>query len=135
MPRSHLPIKASPLNVLVVEDDDLNQALAIAMLKELGHRGVVVSDGEQALRCLESRQFDVVLMDVMMPVMDGLEALAAIRAHEIIQGGHVQVIMATGHSEPSDRSRLQQAGADGYVSKPIKLTLLQAELNRVLNRT
>jgi CheY-like chemotaxis protein len=71
-------------------------------------------------------------MDVMMPVMDGLEALAALRAKEQEQGGHMPVIMATAHIEPEDKARFKKAGADGYVAKPIDLGSLATELKRVL---
>lgn len=120
------------LNVLVAEDDFLIQKMMIAVLTSLGHVGVVVGDGVQALRCLETRQFDVMLMDVMMPVMDGLATLAAIRVRETGRGGHLPIIMLTGHCEMGDRSRLLRAGADGYVAKPINLNQLSAELERVL---
>jgi len=118
--------------VLVVEDNIINQRLAVGMLHDLGHTGVVVGDGEKALKCLAKLKFDVVLMDVMMPVMDGLEALAAIRAQEQTQGGHLPVVMATAHAEPGDAARFKRAGADGYVSKPLEIGPLKAELNRVI---
>ena len=102
------------------------------LLTTLGHTGVVVGDGEKALKCLAKLQFDAVLMDVMMPLMDGLEALAAIRAQEQQTGRHLPVIMATAHSEPGDKARFRQAGADGYVAKPIEIEQLKAELKRVL---
>jgi CheY-like chemotaxis protein len=117
--------------VLIAEDNTINQRLAIGMLTALGHTGVVVGDGDKALKCLGKLQFDVVLMDVMMPVMDGLEALAAIRAQEAAQGGHQRIIMATAHTEPGDKSRFKQAGADGYIAKPLQIEQLQAELDRV----
>lgn len=121
-----------PLKVLVVEDNIINQRLAVGMLHDLGHTGVVVGDGEKALKCLAKLKFDVVLMDVMMPVMDGLEALAAIRAQEQSRGGHLPVVMATAHAEPGDAARFKRAGADGYVSKPLEIGSLRAELNRVI---
>lgn len=120
------------LKVLVAEDNTINQRLAIAMLTALGHTGVVVGDGDKALKCLSKLSFDVVLMDVMMPQMDGLEALAAIRLQEQTTGAHLPVIMATAHTEPGDRARFKKAGADGYVGKPIDQNALQAELLRVL---
>ena len=123
---------ARPLKILVAEDNTINQRLVIGMLTTLGHTGVVVGDGEKALKCLAKLQFDAVLMDVMMPVMDGLEALAAIRAQEQQTGRHLPVIMATAHSEPGDKARFRQAGADGYVAKPIEIEQLKAELKRVL---
>lgn len=120
------------LKVLVAEDNTINQRLVIAMLTALGHTGVVVGDGEKALKCLSKLTFDVVLMDVMMPQMDGLEALAAIRLQEQTTGAHLPIIMATAHVEPGDRARFKKAGADGYVGKPIDQSALQVELQRVL---
>ena len=120
------------LKVLVAEDNTINQRLVIAMLTALGHTGVVVGDGEKALKCLAKLKFDVVLMDVMMPQLDGLEALAAIRLQEQTTGAHLPIIMATAHVEPGDRARFKKAGADGYVGKPIDQNQLQMELMRVL---
>jgi len=127
---SSAPVR--PLKVLVAEDNIINQRLAVGMLHALGHTGVVVGDGEKALQCLAKLKFDVVLMDVMMPVMDGLQALAALRGHEVAQGGRMPVIMATAHAEPGDAARFKRAGADGYVPKPLELERLKAELHRVI---
>jgi len=121
-----------PLKVLVAEDNIINQRLAVGMLHELGHTGVVVGDGEKALKCLAKLKFDVVLMDVMMPNMDGVQALKTIREQEQAQGGHIPVIMATAHTEPGDAARFKRAGADGYVAKPLELNALSAELRRVI---
>jgi CheY-like chemotaxis protein len=120
------------LKVLVAEDNLINQRLVIAMLSTLGHTGVVVADGAKALKCLAQLQFDVVLMDVMMPTMDGLEALDKIREQEGSSGRHLPVIMATAHAEPGDSEKFKQAGADGYVSKPIDSAALERELLRVM---
>jgi CheY-like chemotaxis protein len=122
------------LKILVAEDNIINQRLVVSMLSQLGHTGMVVNDGEKALKCLSKIKVDVVLMDVMMPNMDGLEALAAIRAKEATEGGHVPVIMATSHDEPGDAARFKRAGADGYLPKPLELNQLTAELARVLSR-
>jgi CheY-like chemotaxis protein len=122
------------MKILVVEDNTINQRLAVGFLTELGHTGVVVGDGEKALKCLAKLKFDAVLMDVMMPVMGGLEALAVIREQEATTGQHLPVIMATAHIEPEDRTRFRKAGADGYVAKPIELEALRAEFQRVLGR-
>jgi CheY-like chemotaxis protein len=122
---------AKPLKVLVAEDNTINQRLVIAMLTTFGHTGVVVDDGEKALKCISSLRFDVVLMDVMMPNMDGLEALAMLRSQEQAQGGYLPVIMATAHVEPGIDAKFKAAGADGYVAKPIERKQLQAEINRV----
>ena len=129
--QSAAPVR--PLKILVAEDNTINQRLVIGMLTSLGHTGVVVGDGEKALKCLAKLKFDAVLMDVMMPLMDGLEALAAIRAQEQQTGMHLPVIMATAHAEPGDKARFRQAGADGYVAKPIEIEQLNAELKRVLS--
>jgi CheY-like chemotaxis protein len=121
------------LHVLVAEDNPINQMMATRILKGLGHTGVVVDDGAKALRCAEQFKFDLVLMDVMMPNMDGLAALAALRERERSSGGvRLPVFMATGHNLPGDRERLLQAGADGYVAKPICAESLRAEIERVL---
>lgn len=127
-------MNAAGLKVLVVEDNTINQRLAVGLLTALGHTGVVVGDGDKALKCLEKLQFDVVLMDVMMPVKDGMEALKELREKEAVSGGHLPVIMATAHIEPEDRTRFRKAGADGYVAKPIELEALKAEFQRVLGR-
>lgn len=122
-----------PLRILVAEDNIINQMVALAMLTKLGHTGVVVGDGEKALKCLAKLKFDVVLMDVMMPVLDGLGALGAIRALEQTTGAHLPVIIATAQTDPGDIERFISAGADGYLAKPIGLELLKAELERVLS--
>ncbi|RFO98192.1 hypothetical protein DIC66_05620 [Rhodoferax lacus] len=121
-----------PLKVLVAEDNIINQRLVVGLLTQLGYTGMVVSDGEKALKCLSKMRVDLVLMDVMMPNMDGLQALAAIRAKEAVEGGHLPVIMATSHDEPGDAARFKKAGSDGYLAKPLELTRLQSEISRVL---
>jgi CheY-like chemotaxis protein len=123
---------ATGLKVLVAEDNIINQRLVVAMLTQLGHTGMVVNDGAKALKCLSKMKVDLVLMDVMMPNMDGLEALAAIRQLEASQGGHIPIIMATSHDEPGDASRYRRSGADGYLAKPLEIGRLQAEISRVL---
>lgn len=126
-----IPGATRALKVLVAEDNIINQRLAVGMLTTLGHTGVVVGDGEKALKCLAKLKFDAVLMDVMMPVMDGLQALAQIREQEQTSGARLPVIMATSHQEPGDAARFRRAGADGYLPKPLELEQLRAELLRV----
>ena len=125
-------VAATGLKVLVAEDNIINQRLVVGMLTQLGHTGMVVNDGAKALKCLSKIKVDLVLMDVMMPNMDGLEALAAIRELEASQGGHVPIIMATAHDEPGDAARYKRSGADGYLSKPLEIGRLQSEISRVL---
>jgi len=121
------------LKVLVAEDNIINQRVVVNLLQQLGHTGMVVNDGEKALKCLAKIKVDLVLMDVMMPNMDGLQALAAIRAQEAVTGGRLRVIMATAHDEPGEAGRYKRAGADGYLAKPLELDRLKAEIQRVLS--
>ena len=130
-PQTRAP-SGQALKVLVAEDNIINQRLLVGLLGQLGHTGMVVNDGEKALKCLAKMRVDLVLMDVMMPNMDGLQALAAIRAKEAAEGGHLPVIMATAHDEPGDAARFKRAGADGYLTKPLDLQRLQSEISRVL---
>lgn len=126
-------MKRPSLHVLVAEDNIINQRMATNVLKALGHTGMVVPDGAQALRCSEQFEFDLLLMDVTMPNMDGIQALSALRERERRTGSsRLQVIMATAHDLPGDRDRLLQAGADGYVAKPINADTLRAEIRRLL---
>ena len=120
------------LVVLVAEDDEFLQRITTIMLQKLRYTGVMVDNGKKVLTCLAQRRFDVVLLDIMMPVMDGLAVLAAIRRQEQVSGAHQRVIMVTGHAGTNDKSRLIEAGADGYIAKPLKIDVLEAELQRVM---
>jgi PAS domain S-box-containing protein len=120
-----------PLHVLLAEDHPINQKLASLLLTKMGHTCVLAEDGEQALRQLASQPFDLVLMDVMMPRMDGLTALAHLRETETGTGQRTPVLMVTAHAMTGDRERFLAAGADGYVSKPISAALLAQEMARV----
>nr|WP_315464628.1 response regulator [uncultured Rhodoferax sp.] len=116
------------LHILVAEDNFINQKLLKTLLKQLGHTGMVVENGQQALQCLKEHRFDVVLMDVMMPVMDGLQALQHIRRQEQSTGRHQPVVMVTAHTQPEDEAAMLRAGADGYLPKPVRLEALQKVL-------
>jgi PAS domain S-box-containing protein len=133
----HLPIRPSrrPLQILLAEDNDINQTMAINLLEKWGHRIVVASNGREALEALEKQRFDVVLMDVQMPEMDGFKATAAIRAKEKDNGARLPIIAMTAHALKGDRERCLAAGMDGYVSKPIKSSELQAILDRLVPAT
>jgi CheY-like chemotaxis protein/HPt (histidine-containing phosphotransfer) domain-containing protein len=117
------------LNVLLVEDHVINQKLAVALLERWGHRVTVAANGQIALDELAQRTFDVVLMDMMMPVMDGIEATRHIRATETDR--HVPIIAMTANAMEADRERCIEAGMDDYLSKPIKAQELQDMLRRV----
>jgi PAS domain S-box-containing protein len=121
-------------SVLLVEDHEINRKLAEIMLQRMGYRYAVAADGQQALDRLAQERFDVVLMDVMMPVMDGLTALRALRAREAEGLLRTPVLMVTAHAMTGDKERFLAAGADGYVSKPMSQASLQKEILRVLKR-
>ncbi len=105
--------------VLVAEDNIVNQRVAAGLLTRRGHEVTVVSNGREALDALQHGTFDLVLMDVQMPDMDGFEATAAIRAWERDSGRHVRIVAMTAHALNEDRDRCLAAGMDGYLSKPI----------------
>ena len=106
--------------ILLAEDGAINQQVAVRLLEERGHSVVVVNNGRAAVEQVAAQPFDVVLMDVQMPEMDGLEATAAIRQAEEQTGGHVPIIAMTAHAMKGDRDRFLAAGMDGYVAKPVR---------------
>jgi CheY-like chemotaxis protein len=110
----------------------VNQTLTVRLLEKQGHAVQVVGDGQAALQALSQYPFDLVLMDVQMPVMDGLEATAAIRQEEKCSGGHIPIIAMTAHAMQGDRERFLAAGTDGYVAKPMKAAELSAAIDRLL---
>jgi CheY-like chemotaxis protein len=110
---------ATRLHVLLAEDNAVNQKIACRFLEKEGHHVTLASDGRQALAAIERENFDVVLMDVQMPEMDGFEATAAIRAQERDSGKHLPIIAMTAHAMAGDRERCLAAGMDNYIAKPI----------------
>ena len=108
------------LHILLAEDNAVNQKLTVRMLQKRGHTTVVAGDGREALAALEKQSFDLVLMDVQMPEMDGFEATIAIREREKTAGTHIPIIAMTAHAMKGDRERCLAIGMDGYISKPIK---------------
>ncbi|HEV2499089.1 MAG TPA: response regulator [Terriglobia bacterium] len=108
------------LSILLAEDNPVNQKLALRMLEKRGHSVAVAANGRIALGLLEKQFFDLVLMDVQMPEMDGFEATAAIRENEKTTGSHLPIIAMTAHAMKGDEERCLQAGMDGYVAKPIQ---------------
>jgi two-component system sensor histidine kinase/response regulator len=119
---------ARSLKVLLAEDNVVNQRVAMGLLSRRGHQITVANNGLEALAEFEQGAFDVVLMDVQMPGMGGLEATAAIRERERGDGGHIRIVAMTAHAMNGDRERCLAAGMDGYLSKPITPALLYAAL-------
>ena len=121
---SELSRPSRPLRILLAEDSLVNQKLALGLLEKRGHAVTVANNGREAIAKTESQTFDLALMDVQMPEMDGLEATAAIRARERRHGGHLPIIAMTAHAMKGDRERCLEAGMDGYVTKPIRTRAL-----------
>jgi two-component system sensor histidine kinase/response regulator len=119
----------SRLHILLAEDNPVNQRLALRILEKMGHRVVVVTNGREALNALDGQAFELILMDLQMPEMDGLEATAAIRAQERGTSMHIPIVALTAHAMNSDRERCLASGMDAYLSKPIR----QSELQDVLD--
>jgi len=119
------------LRILIAEDNVVNQRLAARLLEKQGHSVTVVDSGRAALAALAQRPFDLVLMDVQMPEMDGLEATAAIRAQEQGTGRHLPIIALTSHAMQGDQERCFAAGVDAYISKPMKVDELYAAIDRL----
>jgi CheY-like chemotaxis protein len=116
------------LRVLVAEDNVVNQRVAVGLLSRRGHHVSVVDNGREALDALAGGDFDLILMDVQMPEMDGLEATREIRARESDTGRHLRIVAMTAYAMKGDRERCFAAGMDGYLSKPIDPAMLYAIL-------
>ncbi len=133
----HIPSAAdtvtAPMRVLLAEDNNVNQALARALLERDGHCVTLVGEGGAAVHESAKGEFDVILMDVQMPGMSGLEATHLIRARERALGSHVAIIAMTAHAMEGDRERCLAAGMDDYVAKPIRTADLRRALARVAN--
>ncbi|MEP6995071.1 MAG: response regulator [Acidobacteriota bacterium] len=118
--------------ILVAEDNPINQKVVLSLLKQEGHSVTLAKNGQEAVAAAAGGVFDLILMDVQMPLMSGLEATAAIRTREAaISGRHVPIMAMTAHAMASDREACLQAGMDGYVSKPIRLEELLAAVHSI----
>jgi PAS domain S-box-containing protein len=132
-PATHASVRAEPskLRVLLAEDNRVNQKIVLRLLEKQGHSVAVVSTGRDALKALDEQKFDLVLMDVQMPDMDGFEATTTIRAKERGSAYHLPVIAMTAYAMSGDQERCLAAGMDGYVAKPISASALDKEIHRV----
>jgi CheY-like chemotaxis protein len=124
----------SSIRILLAEDNMVNQTLARRLLEKEGYKVSVAGDGLAALLALEKEDYDVVLMDVQMPKMDGLKATAQIRQKELVSGKHMPIIAMTAHALKGDEARCLAAGMDAYVSKPIRTSELFAAIEHVVNQ-
>src|SRR5260370_11882475 len=124
----------SRLRVLLAEDNPVNQLVARTILEKQGHTVVSAHNGREALARVQAERFDVVLMDVQMPEMDGLAATSAIRQIGAASGAHLPIIGVTAHAMKGDRERCLASGMDGYVSKPIRPAALYAAIDEAIAR-
>lgn len=121
------------LRILLAEDNEVNQKFAVRSLSKAGHSVEVAINGKEAVKAWNSQPFDVVLMDVQMPIMDGYIATAEIRRLETASGRHTPIIAMTANAMKGDKEKCLEAGMDGYVTKPIKSKVMLAEIARVLH--
>jgi protein-histidine pros-kinase len=116
----HPAASGTGLRILLAEDNLVNQRLMCTMLRKRGHQVTLAENGEQVLANLNSGMFDLILMDVQMPVMGGMEATAAIRSGERESQCHMPIIALTAHAMQGDKQRCLEAGMDAYLSKPVQ---------------
>ena len=119
------------LTVLLAEDNPVNQQLTRTWLEQFGHRVLTADDGQQALETLKHQQVDLLMLDVMMPGVDGLSVLKALRLTEEQNGTHLPVVMLTGQALDGDQQRFIALGANGYVSKPVNRDKLEQAIKQL----
>ena len=122
---------ARALRILLAEDNVINQKVACRLLEKQGHQVVVACNGREALSILEREPFDLALLDIQMPEVDGLETARVIRARERSGTVHMPLIAVTAHAMNGDKERCLEAGMDGYLTKPIQLGQLFAAIEQV----
>lgn len=123
------------LNILIAEDNYINQKVAARMLEKMNYNVTLVVNGQEAIDAVAKTQFDIVLMDVHMPKMDGFEATRLIREKEKITGDHLPIIALTANAMKGDREKCMDAGVDEYISKPIVKDDLTKAFFNVLKKT
>lgn len=133
MPLVTTPGENKPCSVLLVEDNSVNQLITTTMLNKLGCQVLVVSNGIEALGCLEEKTFDLILMDCLMPMMDGYETTQKIREKELSLNQHTPIIAMTARASEEDESRCLEVGMDDYLAKPVTLASLEFKLRRWLS--
>ena len=118
------------LSILVADDVEFNRSTLAMILDKLGHRAIFAENGLEAVECWRKGGIDTVLMDIQMPVMSGIEALAVIRQEQAASGQHTPVIALTADSFKGTKEKLLQAGFDAYLAKPFKISRLGESLDR-----
>lgn len=130
-----IPGEVTAWRVLVVEDVPSQQKLLVTILKKAGHTVTAVAGGREAVDLVQQQPFDLVLMDIQMPGMNGLDATRAIRDREARTGGHLPIVAVTAHALNGDNEKCRSAGADAYMRKPINLVEMMALLKQIAART
>ena len=118
------------LRILVAEDNPMNQEVARSILLKRGHTVIMANNGKEAVELFKEQRFDVILMDIQMPEMDGFEATSVIREMERTIGGHISIIAVTANAMKEDEERCLAAGMDSYVSKPLRMLDLISKVER-----
>ncbi len=120
------------IRILLVEDNVINQRVAKRMVEKMGFKVEIANNGQEALDMLENRRYDLILLDVQMPVLDGLRTAQKIRIREMNKEEHIPIIAMTAHAQKEDRDRCLEAGMDDYLSKPINMKILEEKIQRYL---
>ena len=130
LPTLHAGPACPALKVLIAEDQEMNIKFTVHILQELGHSLAVAVNGREALELWQQGEFDLILMDLQMPVMDGVEATRTIRERERTTGAHIPILALTAFAVLGDQQRFLSEGFDGYLSKPIDVESLRSEMLR-----
>jgi CheY-like chemotaxis protein len=125
-------IGSKELRILLAEDNPVNQRLAVRLLEKLGHKVAVVSSGVAVVSQVAEQQFDLILMDIQMPEMDGFAATAAIRSLAPNPMANVPIVAMTAHAMNGARERCLEAGMDDYIAKPISMAIIQDTIAGIL---
>ena len=126
------PHSRRPMRILLAEDNPVNQLVATRMMQNEGHTVTIAANGGQALDALSQETFDLILMDIQMPDLDGIQATRMIRAYELATGQHVPIIAVTAFAMKGDEERCLAAGMDGYISKPIRASELNSKIEQLV---
>lgn len=132
--RSLLRRHYAPLRILIGEDNAINQKVAVHLLEKWGHETATAKNGKEVLAALRDRDFDLLLIDIQMPELGGLEVTAAIRREEKTTGRHLPIVALTAHALKEDRERCFAAGVDGYIAKPLRTDELFKTISRVIKK-